>query len=170
MSQIQPDGFGLGLAREAQQIVHDALHAQRLALDRLGVSCELVISGVFFGQLGISQDDAHGVVNLVGEAGRQLADRRQLGRLDELSLGIHQFLMCALQLPQLGLELLVHPRVLDGDGQRAGHRLHKRPVRIGKSAGAFIDQQHYPADTIVDSQRFAQHRANFQAHRLRLVT
>ena len=78
-----------------------------LLLDEVQLLAHRVVGAHLLGEEGREAEHrGERVVDLVGDVGGQLADRRELGGLDELGLG-------ALELGHLLLDALVQPRVLD---------------------------------------------------------
>ena len=106
----------LVLAREGQEVLHDAGGAPRLGVDHLGRRA-LVRPEALLGeqQLGERRDPGERVVQLVRHAGDELPDRGHLLRLDELLLQ-HRLVR---HVADDAEHLLVHLRRRVGDLDRA---------------------------------------------------
>ena len=73
-------------------------------------------------QLGVAEDDSQRVVQLVGHAGHQLAQRGQFRRLDELCLGRSQGLVGGAQLLVLARQRRERLGACDFGGANAQQR------------------------------------------------
>ena len=80
-------GIGVGAAGEAQQAAHDARGAIYLAHDGRGRGFGLRVARAALQQLGLHANRRERVVDLVGDAARDLADRGELLARDQLALG-----------------------------------------------------------------------------------
>ena len=96
-------------AGEVQQAPDELGGAGRLDLDRVEPVVVRTELGTPSQDRGRPDDDHQGVVHLVGDAGGQLPDRRQLGRLHQLVLG-------APELVHLAPQIRVEAGVLQADG------------------------------------------------------
>ena len=76
-------------------------------------------------QMGLAQDGGQRVVDLVGHAGGQLTDRREL-------LGVNELGLRALELLELAHGLGVEPRVVERDADLVRGGLHQRDLPIGE--------------------------------------
>ena len=114
------------LPRECQQLADDPRGPAALALDRAGALPRRVGERVVGAeQLGRHQDRRQRVVELVGDAGQQRAERFQLVGLDELVLRL-------LQLAQSRLQLRIEASLLDR---------HRRLVRdAGENPALLVAQ------------------------------
>ena len=118
-AQLDEPRVRLAPAREPEQVADDGLDAHRLAEDVVQAPLEVVragVPGLFQQALGGGVDVAQRVVQLVGDAGGQRPDRRELLALEQLLLPGEQLLLHGVEGPDQRLHL-VGPAGARGDGQ-----------------------------------------------------
>ena len=87
--QVDRLAVRVGAPREGEQVRHDSRGPLALGIDRLGVAPRLGGEVLLHQQLGEAKHAIEGVVDLVGHAGGQLADRCEVPRaLEALRLGL----------------------------------------------------------------------------------
>ena len=107
--QVHHRARGVTLAGEGQQIADDLGRALRLTQDRFEAALGLIVDRSLREPLGPRQDRGERIVELVGDAGDRLPQRRQLLRLQQLMIQIARLI-----LEPLALADVAHQR-LDAD-------------------------------------------------------
>ena len=126
----------VALAREGQQVADDLRGALGLAEDRLEAAPGLVVDRALRQPLGPREDRRERIVQLVGDAGDRLPERRELFRLQQLVVQIARLI-----LEPLALADVAHQRLDRGapSGRRLRVRGHLHPDR--RPVGAAQPQQ-----------------------------
>jgi hypothetical protein len=132
-------------ADEGLQASHDVGRVHRAVRD-LRHPLELAGIGQAAGQhLGLAHDGRERVVDLVRDAGDELADRGQLARLQEL-------LLCRLELVELGVQLGVEAGILQREGGVVGEGLGEMDLVVGEAAALDVRDAERPDDGAADDQ------------------
>ena len=143
---------GLPLVGEIEQSPNNGSGAGSFLANDLQVFLHwVIVIRLLQEQAGKAHDTGQGVVDFMGHAGGQFADGRQFGRLDELGLGLLQFLHPVLQ-------VLVQPRVLDSDSRRLGHRRQQCHIGLAEITPGFVHSFDHPDHFPLDLQRDSKDR------------
>ena len=165
------------LPAERQQAPHDVARGVRRLADHLRVFLEPV------GRLlleDVARADQHRqrIVELVGDAGDELAERRQLRGLDHLLLRKREAELLILDdflQPMRGLlRLLEEARVVDGVRRVGGERVEELQIGLAEHAGRagrdfLLGEIHHADDPLGDAQRHADERSAAVARVARLT-
>ena len=146
--EIHRGALGRALAREQQQISDDLRHPVGLAHHQLDRPQHARRHVPREQELAVADDDAERVVQLVGHARHELAERRHLGGLDQLGLRLTQS-------HEAVAGARVEARVFEGERRLVGERLERLHV-FGREGAAGLGAEADGADhPIVREQRHA---------------
>ena len=114
--------------REDQQVLDDAGRALGLPQDDVDPLGQLGLRVVLLHELRVPQHAAQGVVQLVRHPREEVAEGGHLLRLDDFLLGF-------LQPSHAGLQLVVQPRVAEGEGHQRGQDHGVAAIALGVALG-----------------------------------
>ena len=159
LRQVHRPAGGRALPREEKEALDDLGHAIALGHDELDRPADLGRRVAGEHELAMADHDGQGVVELVRHARDELAHRGELGRLDELGLGL-------LERAEPGARLLVQAGVVERQRRLVREGLEQGDVGGGEDAPHLIAHREGADDLAPHAQRHAEHGARLAARRV----